>query len=49
MELLRSVLKMAFEKQPTRFKGRVPKPMVLLKAMVWINKPLPNESDSVTH
>ena len=42
------VLKMAFEKHPNRFKGKVPKPMALPKA-VWINKPLPNKSDSVIH
>ena len=42
------VLKMAFEKHPNRFKGKVPKPMALPKA-VWINKPSPNESDSVIH
>jgi len=42
------ILKMAFEKHPNRFKGKVPKPMALPKA-VWINKPLPNESDSVIY
>jgi putative transposase len=42
------VLKMAFEKHPNRFKGKVPKPMALPRA-VWINKPSPNESDSVMH
>jgi hypothetical protein len=34
--------------KPSRFKGKVPKPMALPKA-VWINKPSPNESDSVIH
>ncbi len=43
-----NVLKMAFEKYLKRFKGKVPKPMALPKA-VWINKPSPNESDSVIH
>ena len=42
------VLKLAFEKHPNRFKGKVPKSMALPKA-VWINKPSPNESDSVIH
>jgi putative transposase len=42
------VLEMAFEKHPNRFKGKIPKPMALPKA-VWINKPSPNESDSVIH
>jgi len=42
------VLKAAFEKHPNRFKGKVPNPMALPKA-VWINKPSPNESDSVIH
>ena len=41
------VLKTAFERHPNRFKGNVPKPMVLPEA-VWINKPSPNESESVT-
>jgi len=40
------VLKMAFERHPKRFKGKVPKPMALPKA-VWINKPSSNEGDSV--
>jgi len=40
------VLEAAFEKHPNRFKGKVPKPMALPGA-VWINKPSPNESDSV--
>ena len=43
-----TVLKAAFEKYQNRFKGKVPKPMALPKA-VWINKPSPNESDSETH
>ncbi|MBW1903458.1 MAG: IS3 family transposase [Deltaproteobacteria bacterium] len=43
-----NVLKVAFEKHPNRFKGKVPKPMALPKA-VWINKPSLNESDSVIH
>ena len=43
-----TVLKAAFEKYPNRFKGKVPKPMALPKA-VWINKPSPNESDSEIH
>ena len=42
------VLKIAFEKHPNRFKGKVPKPMALPEA-VWINKPLPNKSDSAIH
>ncbi len=42
------VLEMVFEKHPIRFKGKVPKPMALPKA-VWINKPSPNESNSVIH
>ena len=42
------VLKTAFEKHPNRFKGKVPKSMELPKA-AWINKPSPNESDSVIH
>ena len=42
------VLKTAFERHPNRFKGKAPKPMALPKA-VWINKPSPNESDSVIH
>lgn len=40
------VLKVAFERHPNRFKGKVPKPMALPKA-VWINKPSPNGSDSM--
>jgi putative transposase len=43
-----AVLKAGFEKHPNRFKGTVPKPMALPKA-VWINKPSANESDSVIH
>ena len=42
------VLEAAFEKHPNRFKGKIPKPMALPNA-VWINKPSPNESDSVIH
>jgi len=42
------VLKIAFEKHPNRFKGKIPKPMTLPEA-VWINKPLPNKSDSAIH
>jgi putative transposase len=38
-------LKRAFEKHPNRFKGKASKPIVLPEA-VWINKPLPNKSDS---
>jgi putative transposase len=42
------VLKIAFEKYSKRFKGKVPKPMAVPKA-VWINKPSSNETDSVIH
>jgi putative transposase len=42
------VLKAAFEKHPNRFKRKVPQPMAVPKA-VWINKPSPNDSDSVIH
>ncbi len=38
------VLQSAFEKKPNRFKGKLPKVPQLPEA-VWINKPLPEESD----
>lgn len=41
------VLMDAYEKHPERFKGRIPKPMLLPDA-VWINKPSP-ASDGVVH
>jgi len=41
-----AVLNVAYEKHPERFKGIVPKPLVLPSA-VWINKPAP--SDLVQH
>jgi putative transposase len=48
IEKREKVLKMAFERHPNRFKGTVPKSMALPNA-VWINKPLPNKSDSAIH
>ncbi len=39
------VLRSAYEKNPERFKGRVPKPHALTKA-VWINKPVSEELES---
>jgi len=42
------VLKIAFEKHPHRFKGKIPQPMAVPKA-AWINKPSPDESELVIH
>ena len=41
----RQVLLGAFEKNPQRFKGKVPKPHALPKA-AWINKPKSEELES---
>jgi putative transposase len=38
------VLMAAYEKHPERFKGRIPKPMLLPDA-VWINKPLKSQEE----
>ena len=47
MEDRKGVLRAAYEKHPERFKGRMPKPALLLDA-VWINKPSPT-SDGEVH
>jgi putative transposase len=44
MEDREEVLMAAYEKHPERFKGRIPKPMLLPDA-VWINKPLKSEEE----
>jgi putative transposase len=43
-----TVLIAAYEKHPERFKGRMPKPMNLPDA-VWINKPVPTQSEPAQH
>ena len=40
------ILKQAFEKNPERFKGKIPRPPALPEA-AWINKPKQKESDMV--
>ena len=44
MEDREQVLMAAYERHPERFKGRIPKPMLLPDA-VWINKPLKSEEE----
>jgi putative transposase len=43
-----AVLRAAFERHPERFKGEIPKPTELPRA-VWINKPLPEKCDMAVH
>jgi len=47
IETREEVLMVAYERHPERFKGRIPKPMLLPDA-VWINKPSP-ASDGAIH
>ena len=44
-----AVLNAAFIKHPERFKGKMPKPIILPPAAVWINKPALPKSDPAVH